>query len=163
MVYTISSPTKVFQRTVTELEDCGFSVELNTNKYICIRKGIHPVASIQGDKAHIFDLNYTATLELLDNTERMMLADLTYKLACIAPSERILRKAVKLYAVYIPDDHFCQRYYVVKFEKGLGMIPFFAFDPKLGTHLFTQEEIDSFEETFRGFDVDFICTAEVEI
>lgn len=163
MSQTISTPTKVFQRTVTELKGLGFDVELNQNKSICIRQGIHPVATVLGEKAHIFYLNYTATLECLDNTERMLLADLTYKLSCIDPSERILKKEVKLYAVYLPDDHFCQRYYVIKVNTGLAIAPSFAFDLNLRNHLFTMEEIESFEETFRGFDADYIREEEEQI
>lgn len=163
MVQTISTPTKVFQRTVMELKGLGFDVELNQNKSICIRKGVHPVATVFGELANIFDLNYTATTQCLDNTERMLLADLTYKLACIMPANRILKKMTKLYAVYLPDDHFNQRYYVAKFEKGLAIIPSFAFDINLRTHLFTMEEIESFEETFRGFDADYIREEEEQI
>ena len=163
MLYTYSTPTTVFQRTVKELEGLGFEVTLNTNKSITIQKDRNLVATVAGDVQHVFDLIYTATLECLDNTERMLLVDLTYKLASIDPSERVLKKAVKMYAVYLPDDHFCQRYYVIKIEKGLAMIPFFAFDPKIRTHLFTMEEIESFEETFRGFSVDYICSVEEQI
>lgn len=43
------------------------------------------------------------------------------------------------------------------------MIPSFAFDPKLRIHLFTQEEVDRFEEFFRGFSVDYICSVEEQI
>ena len=158
-----SSQTKVFQRTVTELHGLGFDVELNTNKSIIIRHREDPVAVVAGDLLHVFDLLYTETREGLDNTERMLLADLTYKLSCIDPSERTLKEAVKLYAVYLPDDHFCQRYYVIKLKKGLAVVPSFAFDSNLRDHLFTMEEIESYEETFVGFRADFIREEEVQI
>ena len=158
-----SSQTKVFQRTVTELHSLGFEVTLNTGKSILIRYHEDIVAVVAGDLLHVFDLIYTATRERLDNTERMLLGDLTYKLADIDPSERILKEAVKLYAVYLTDDHFCQRYYVIKLKKGLAVVPSFAFDSNLRNHLFTMEEIESYEETFVGFRADFIREEEVQI
>ena len=158
-----SSQTKVFQRTVTELQSLGFEVNLNTNKSIAIQKDSRLVATVAGDVLHVFDLIYTETLRGLDNTERMLLLDLTYKLSYIDPSERILKKAVKLYAVYLPDDHFCQRYYVIKVDAGLAIAPSFAFDSNLRNHLFTMEEIESYEETFVGFRVEFIREEEEQI
>ena len=158
-----SSQTKVFQRTVTELHGLGFDVTLNTDKSILIRYREDVVAVVAGDLLHVFDLIYTATRERLDNTERMLLLDLTYKLSYIDPSERILKKAVKLYAVYLPDDHFCQRYYVIKVDAGLAIAPSFAFDSNLRNHLFTMEEIESYEETFVGFRVEFIREEEEQI
>ena len=163
MTYTYSTPTTVFQRTVKELEDLGFEVTVNHDTSVTIRTGVYPVAYVKENVKNIFNLNYSATHVLLEDALRKSLAELTHKLASIDPSHRVITKSVKLYAVYLPDTHFCQCYYVAKFEKTLALIPSFRFDPKLRTHLFTMEEIESFEETFRGFSVDYICSVEEQI